>query len=260
MSISPSDALVAPNDLESNAIAAARVAIVGLGGLGCPAAIALLQAGIGRLLLIDDDVVDETNLHRQILYEEADVGTAKLPAAMRALQRLGARPEQLVAYPTRCLPDTARSVLADADVIVEGADNYATKFLVCDAAHLLGKPVVHGAAVAWRATVLTSSAGGRPCYRCIFEDLPTGPGAARNCDTAGVMGPVTGFAGALMAEQALRIVVGLPGAGTLHDYDGKDDQLRVLALSAREDCPLCGDQPTILDLQEARYLGPSCAA
>jgi adenylyltransferase/sulfurtransferase len=251
---------VTPQDLESNAIASASVAIVGLGGLGCPAAIALLQAGVGRLLLIDDDVVDETNLHRQILYEEADIGTAKLPAALRALQRLGARPDQLRACPTRCLPDTARAVLADADVIVEGADNYATKFLVCDAAHLLGKPVVHGAAVAWRATVLTSAAGGRPCYRCIFEDLPTGPGATRNCDTAGVMGPVTGFAGALMAEQALRLLTGFSSAGTLHDYDGKTDRLRVIALASRDDCPLCGKQPSILDLEEARYLAASCAA
>lgn len=244
----------------SSKIANASVAIVGLGGLGCPAAVALLQAGIGRLLLIDDDTVDETNLHRQILYQDEDVGASKLPAAMRALQRLGARPEQLLPYPTRCLPETAREVLRQADVILEGADNYATKFLVCDAAHLLGKPVVHGAAVGWRATVLSSAAAGRPCYRCIFEDLPTGPGAARNCDTAGVMGPVTGFAGALMAEHALRLLAGISSAGTLHDYDGKTDRMRELSLSPRDGCPLCGSTPTILDLSEARYLGASCAA
>jgi adenylyltransferase/sulfurtransferase len=244
----------------SSKIASASVAIVGLGGLGCPAAIALVQAGVGRLILIDDDTVDETNLHRQILYQDEDVGTPKLPAAVRALQQLGARPEQLLPYPTRCVPETAGEVLKLADVILEGADNYATKFLVCDAAHLLAKPVVHGAAVGWHATVLSTAATGRPCYRCIFEDLPTGPGAARNCDTAGVMGPVTGFAGALMAEHALRLLSGMPSAGTLHDYDGKTDRLRELALSPREDCALCGSTPSILDLSEARYLGGSCAA
>lgn len=240
--------------------AAASVALVGLGGLGCPAAVALLQAGVGRLLLIDDDTVDETNLPRQILYQDEDIGQPKLPAAMRALQRFGARPEQLVPYPTRCVPETALEVLGTADVIVEGADNYATKFLVADAAHLLGKPVIHGAAVGWHATVLSSAATGRPCYRCIFEDLPTGPGAARNCDNAGVMGPVTGFAGALMAEQALRTLAGISSVSTLHDYDGKTDRLRVISLSARDSCLLCGSNPTILDLNEARYLGASCAA
>jgi adenylyltransferase/sulfurtransferase len=228
--------------------------------LGCPAAIALAQAGVGRLLLIDDDTVDETNLHRQILYQDDDIGQPKLPAAIRGLQRIGARPEQLLPFPTRCLPDTAREILSGADVILEGADNYATKFLVCDAAHLLGKPVVHGAAVGWRATVLTSAAAGRPCYRCIFEDVPTGQGAALNCDTVGVMGPVTGFAGALMAEQVLRTLAGAPAAGTLYDFDGKKDRLRSVQLSARHDCPLCGSAPIILDLAEARYLGASCAA
>jgi len=237
------------------------VAIVGLGGLGCPAALALVQAQVGRLILIDDDLVDETNLHRQILYGDDDIGKPKVPAAIQSLGRFRARPEQLLARSARCLPETARDLLSDADLILEGADNYATKFLVCDAAFLLGKPVVQGAAVGWRATVLATAATARPCYRCIFEDLPVGPGAAQSCDTAGVMGPLTGFAGALMAELGLQLLTDTStSSGTLYSYDGKLDQLRHARLSPRAACPLCGERPSIVDLNETRYLGAPCAA
>jgi molybdopterin/thiamine biosynthesis adenylyltransferase len=240
-------------------LAEKTIALVGVGGLGCPAALALCKAGIGRLLLIDDDVVDETNLHRQILYSEADVGQRKLPAAVAALQR-EASGTQVRAVNDRCLPDNALQLLRDADLILEGADNYATKFLVADAGHLLGKPVVHGAAVGWLATVFAVSPAGLPCYRCIFEDVPNDAQSAPNCDSVGVMGPLTGFAGALMADLALRALTDGSDFGALYGYDGKTDRLRRTVLMARASCPLCGDRCVIKDTNESRYLAPSCAA
>ncbi len=231
-----------------------RVALVGLGGLGCPAALALAEAEVD-LLLLDDDEVELTNLHRQVLYEESDVGRPKLEAARDALVRRGARAERLELRPTRFLPETSSEILTDVDLVLEGSDNFATKFLTADACHLAGVPVVHGAAIRWRATAWLVAPDGRPCYRCLFEDLPRG--AQQNCDTAGVMGPVVGFAGAVMAELALRWLQGdTSAAGHVWTYDGSSDRLRQVMVAPRADCPLCGHQPSILDIRESRYLDP----
>jgi molybdopterin/thiamine biosynthesis adenylyltransferase len=236
------------------------VLLVGLGGLGCPAALALVEAGVGRLLLCDDDVVDETNLHRQVLFGEADVGGDKLEAAERALApRAQASGTQLELVRTRLLPDNARSLVGRADVVVEGADNFATKFLVADACHLERRPLVHGAGIRWVATALAVRGEGRPCYRCLFEDLPA-RAAQPNCDSAGVMGPVVGLAGAIMAELTLRILHDKAAYGVLWSLDGKVDRLRQHAVSAREGCALCGSAPSIRSVEEARYLSSVRAA
>jgi molybdopterin/thiamine biosynthesis adenylyltransferase len=236
------------------------VLIVGLGGLGCPAALALTRAGVGRLLLCDDDVVDETNLHRQILFRAEDVGHDKLEAAERALAPVArSSGTKLELVRSRLLPDNARELVRRADVVVEGADNFATKFLAADACHLEARPVVHGAGVRWNATAWAVLAGGQPCYRCLFEDLPP-RGAQPNCDSAGVMGPVVGLAGAIMAELALRVLNGGAVAGQLWTLDGKTDQLRQVVVQAREDCALCGPRRSIVNVEEARYLSGTRAA
>lgn len=235
-----------------------RVLLIGLGGLGCPAALALTRAGVGTLVLCDDDSVDEGNLHRQILYAEADVGADKLDAAERALSPVardsGTHIELLR---ERFLPENARRMARDADLVVEGADNFATKFLAADACHLEGRPLVHGAGLRWHGTAWAVTPRGQPCYRCLFEDVPTG--AQPSCDSAGVMGPVVGIVGALMAELALRTLVGRSPRGEVWTLDGKADNLRRVPVSARADCPLCGSQPSIRDVHEARYAAASRA-
>jgi molybdopterin/thiamine biosynthesis adenylyltransferase len=235
------------------------VLLIGLGGLGCPAALALVHAGVAELALCDDDVVDEGNLHRQILYGGADVGKDKLDAAEAALgaaaQRSGTR---LRLVRERFLPENARRLARDVDIVVEGADNFATKFLAADACFLERRPVVHGAGIRWVGTAWSVAAEGRPCYRCLFEDVPTGPQA--NCDSAGVMGPMVGIVGALMAELALRVLCGRPAHGELWSLDAKREALRKISLQARPGCPLCGTAASIRDTEESRYLPGTRAA
>jgi molybdopterin/thiamine biosynthesis adenylyltransferase len=236
------------------------VLIVGLGGLGCPVALVLARAGVGRLLLCDDDVVDETNLHRQILFGAADIGQDKLDVAARSLTSIARESgTQIELVRSRLLPDNARALVSRADVVVEGADNFATKFLAADACYLERRPVVHGAAIRWIATAWAVGATGQPCYRCLFEDLPA-RGAQPNCDTAGVMGPVVGLAGAIMAELALRVLNGRACEGQLWTLDGKTDRLREMRVHPRASCALCGPRRSIVNVDESRYSSGTRAA
>jgi len=241
------------------AAAGGRVLLIGLGGLGCPAALALVRAGVSELALCDDDVVDEGNLHRQILYGASDVGKDKLDAARASLEAAAARSgTRLRLVRERFLPDNARRLAREVDVVVEGADNFATKFLASDACFLEGRPVVHGAGIRWVGTAWSVAGAGQPCYRCLFEDVPTGPQAS--CDSAGVMGPVVGMVGALMAELVLRVLSGRPAHAELWSFDGKRDTLRKVAVAARAGCPLCGAGASIRDTDESRYLSGTRAA
>lgn len=233
-----------------------RALVVGAGGLGCSALTALAASAV-EFVLVDDDVVDETNLHRQILYTDADVGRSKLEAARDALVRLGVSASRIELVYGRVLPENARELVATVDVVLEGADNYATKFLLADACGLERRPIVHGAAVGWDATVMSVGLS-PPCYRCLFEDLPENPGG--NCDSIGVMGPVVGFAGALMADQALRILSGEPTFGCVYSLHGKSARVRSVRVHARASCPLCGSEPRIRAITEELYTTAlSCA-
>ncbi len=217
--------------------ARARVLLIGVGGLGSPCAIALARAGIGTLGFVDDDVVERTNLHRQILFTDADVGRSKIEAARDALHAL-APDLVLEGQETRILPRNADELVAAYDLVVEGSDNFATKFLTADACARLGVPVVHGASVRWIGTVLAVDAKAKPCYRCLFEDVPRGD--APNCAEAGVMGPVVGIVAALQADLALALIDGSDVAGTLVTVDGKAELLRRRRLRPRADCKNTG--------------------
>lgn len=213
-------------------------AVVGVGGLGCPAALALAEAGVD-LRLIDEDAVERSNLHRQVLFTDADLGRRKVDAARAALLAL-APALRIEAHPEHLVPGRAEALLRGAAVIVEGSDNLPTKFLTADVARRLGVPVVHGACVAWHGTVLPVGWGDGACYRCVFEEVP--PDEATNCAIAGVYGPVTSVVGALMAADALRLLRGDRGAaGHLARYDGWNQSFRATKFARRGDCPLCGD-------------------
>ena len=233
------------------------IVLVGAGGIGAPAALALAAAGVRALRVADDDRVELSNLHRQILFADADVGRLKLDAFADALRRrFPATAIEL--HHGRALPTTVAALVAGASVVVDATDNFASRFLLADACALSGVPVVHAAAVRWTATVMAVSARGRPCYRCLFEDIPTDD--APDCATAGVAGPVCGVAGALAADRALRVLAGDGRAhGSIVTFDGRRDLLRSVAVRARPACPLCGDAPALPDLDPRRY-SPSCGA
>ncbi len=214
------------------------VLIVGLGGLGCPAALALAKAKVGHLVLCDDDLVDETNLHRQVLYRKDDVGRDKLDAAKDALEREGALRVSLIR--SRILPENALDMCAGVDLVLEGADNFPTKFLVADACHLTGRPVIHGAGIRFSGTAWSVAPHGRPCYRCLFEDLLPRE-QAPNCQEAGVFGPVVGVLGALLADLALDSLAGdYSRTGEVYTFDALRLTMRAVPVTARADCALCG--------------------
>jgi len=236
-----------------------RLLIVGLGGLGCPALSVLARANEVELWLCDDDVVELSNLHRQTLYRDADVGRDKLDAAQQALIASGVAPERLVPVRSRLLPENARQLIGQVDLVLEGADNYATKFLAADAAHLEARPIIHGAAVRWVATAWAVAATGGPCYRCLFEDLPP-EGVGPSCAEAGVLGPVPGVIGALQGAEAVRLLRGETPAftGRLIQYDSGPMSFRTIRFNPNPSCAVCGTAPHIVELDPARYPAPSC--
>jgi adenylyltransferase/sulfurtransferase len=229
------------------------IAIVGVGGIGHPAVAALARSG-AALRLIDDDKVEPSTLHRHAFALESDVGHPKTSVAWRMA---GGRDEDRI-IAGRVAPDCALEWLAGADVVIEGSDNFATKFLVADACGLLGIPSVHGAAVGWVGTVMSVAPRESACYRCVFEEVPRGD--AVDCASAGVYGPVTTVIGALMAAHAIRLARGdRTLAGVVARYDGWQQRFRSSAMPRRAECPLCGTR-TIHSLDPERYSPPECAA
>lgn len=226
-----------------------KALVVGIGGLGCPAATALALSGaFDTIGIADDDEVDVTNLHRQILFSDDDVGKPKVECAARALRKLDVRVEE---HHTRLLPAVAIDLVSKYDVVLEGADNFPTKFLAADACRLARRPIVHAAAVRWHGTALAVGARGQPCYRCLFEDVPREH--APNCADAGVIGPMVGVVAAAQADLALSILAGRDVSGTLFTFDGKTLESRRRRLEARPSCPLCGDARSIRDITYERY-------
>jgi molybdopterin/thiamine biosynthesis adenylyltransferase len=236
----------------SDRLAALRILLVGTGGVGAPCALALAEAGVGTLVLADEDRVELVNLHRQLLFVESDIGQSKLDAAKRALETR--RPAISVElFHGRALPATANELLRSVDAVVDATDNFASRFLLADACRLAGKPVVHAAAIRWIGTVVSTGPRGAPCYRCLFEDLPD---TAPDCATAGIVGPVCGVIGGIAAEMALSAALGEARlTGRVATFDGLSDELRLLPVARRNDCVLCGHAPTIVDLVETRYTG-----
>jgi adenylyltransferase/sulfurtransferase len=229
------------------------VLVVGAGGLASPVLRLLARAGTVQITVVDDDTVDESNLHRQTLYTSDDVGASKIERAARKIRDLspGIRVRGIRG---RFVPGTAMDLLASQDLVVEGADNLATKFLVADAARLAGVPAVQAGAVRWAGwafCALPDSA----CLRCLFEDIPTGQ--VETCAQAGVVGPVVGVIGGLQAALALRFLRGERPGGELWHLDALRGSLRKTLVRRRSDCLLCAGE--IRDLRTERYTA-ACAA
>ncbi|MGE0867652.1 MAG: molybdopterin-synthase adenylyltransferase MoeB [Kofleriaceae bacterium] len=219
----------------------AKVLCIGAGGLGSPSSMYLAAAGVGTLGMIDDDLVDESNLQRQILHGIDRVGTPKVDSAELTLRRLN--PDVVVnKHRTRITSENALDLIARYDVIIDGADNFPTRYLVNDAALRLGKPVVHASIFRFEGQLTVFPANGGPCYRCLFPEPPP-VDQAPSCVEAGVLGVLPGVMGVLQATEAIKLVLGSGQslAGRLLVYDALQAQFRELRLRRDPTCPTCGD-------------------
>lgn len=219
--------------------------VVGAGGLGGPAILVLASAGVGRLVLVEDDVVETSNLNRQPLFGEADVGARKAAAAVARLRTLFPS-AAIEARDERFSPANAVELARAADVIVDGSDNFATKFLANDAALRARRPLVHGGVLRTTAQLLSVVPGGLGgCLRCLFE-APPPAGSVPSCADAGILGPVAGLAGSLMGAEALRVLAGERGAyeGRLLVLEARTARSRLVLVRKRPGCAACaGTQP-----------------
>lgn len=228
-----------------------KALVVGAGGLGSPAALYLAAAGVGTLGIADFDTVDLSNLHRQILHRTQDVGRRKTDSAAATIRALN--PEVTVRlHQERLTPENALEVLRPYDVVVEGSDNFPTKYLVSDACVLSAKALVMGAVYQFEGQIGVFIPGG-PCYRCIFPEPPP-PGAVPSCQEAGVLGAVPGLIGSLQASETLKLLlqVGNTLAGRFLVFDALHTEFMELEIARNPDCPACGEHATMAEPSDYR--------
>ncbi|MFL5982005.1 MAG: molybdopterin-synthase adenylyltransferase MoeB [Gaiellaceae bacterium] len=225
-----------------------KVLLVGAGGLGSPASLYLAAAGVGRIGIVDADVVDESNLQRQIVHSTERLGEAKVDSAKRTIEALNPDVE-VVTYQERLTSENVERILADGwDVIVDGADNFPTRYLVNDASIWHGVPVVHGSIYRFEGQVTVFKPGEGPCYRCLFP-VPPPPELAPSCAEGGVLGVLPGVIGSLQANEALKLALGIGDTlvGRLLLFDALSGEFNEVKLRRDPDCPVCGEHPTITD-------------
>ena len=233
---------------------AARVLLVGAGGLGSPAALYLAAAGIGTLGIVDGDRVDASNLQRQVLHDINGIGRLKVETAIERLTALN--PDVVLeAHPTRLDADNAIGLMDGYDLVVDGSDNFPTRYLINDASLHLGVPVVHGSIFRFEGQLSVFSPYNGPCYRCLFP-LPPPPELAPSCAEAGVLGVLPGIIGSLQAMEAIKLIldVGEPLVGSLLTYDALDEHFQTLRIERDPACPACHDPaapPPLVDYDEA---------
>lgn len=223
------------------ALREARVLVVGAGGLGSPALLYLAAAGVGTIGVIDDDLVENSNLQRQVIHRDADIGTPKVQSAQRAMQAqnpaVNVRP-----YHRRLTPEIAHELFAEYDLILDGTDNFDTRYLSNAAAHAAAKPLISGALSQWEGQLsVFDPATGTPCYQCIFPEAPAAE-LAPSCAEAGVLSPLPGVVGSMMAAEAIKLITGAgtPLRGEMLIYDALYGESRKFTLKPRADCPICG--------------------
>jgi molybdopterin/thiamine biosynthesis adenylyltransferase/rhodanese-related sulfurtransferase len=226
----------------------ARVLTIGTGGLGAPLGLYLAAAGVGHLGLVDFDVVDDSNLQRQVTFTTADIGKPKSEAAKARLSALNPLID-IVSYETRLTSDNALELFKDYDIIVDGTDNFPTRFLVNDACILLGKPNVYGSIFRFEGQATVFGNPGGPCYRCLYPEPPP-PGLVPSCAEGGVLGVLPGIVGSIQAMETIKLILGTgePLVGRLLLFDALAMRFRELKLKRNPDCPMCGDHRTITKL------------
>ena len=227
---------------------AAKVLLVGAGGLGAPLGLYLAAAGVGRIGLVDFDVVDFTNLQRQVIHSTKDVGRKKLDSA--AEKMLGINPNISIArHEVALTSENALDILRDYDIVVDGTDNFPTRYLVNDACVLLGKPNVYGSIFRFEGQATVFAYEGGPCYRCLYPEPPP-PGLVPSCAEGGVLGILPGTIGLIQATETLKLILGIgePLVGRLLLYDALGMRFRELKLRKNPECPICGEHPTVTRL------------
>ncbi|HER26049.1 MAG TPA: molybdopterin-synthase adenylyltransferase MoeB [Rhodospirillales bacterium] len=232
-----------------------KVLVIGAGGLGSPVILYLAAAGVGTIGVVDDDVVDLSNLQRQIVHTTGAVGTAKVESARKTIAAIN--PEiNLVMHNERIAPGNALDLIADYDLVTDGSDNFATRFLVNDACYFAAKPLVSAAILRFDGQLYTfrphdkdDDGNSLPCYRCLFPEAPP-PGQIPTCAEAGVLGALCGTMGSLQATEVIKELIGIGDslAGSILIYEGLATEFRKIKVKADPGCPLCGESPSITDL------------
>jgi len=225
----------------------AKVLIIGAGGLGSPISIYLTLAGVGMIGIVDFDTVDLSNLQRQILHQNDDIGRPKVESAMETLRAYN--PDvNVIAHEEPLTSENAMGIVGDYDIIINGADNFPARYLVNDAAYLSGKPLVDGSILIFdgQATVFIPEHG---CYRCLFPEPPP-PGEVPSCAEAGVLGMLPGLVGSIQAIETVKLLLGIGRSlsSRLLLIDALNMEFREVKIRRRPECPLCGDNPTVLEL------------
>lgn len=226
----------------------AKVLMVGAGGLGSPSAYYLAAAGVGTIGIIDNDVVDISNLQRQILHANDRVGTPKVESAKKTLE--GLNPDvKVIPYQAKLTSENIREILKDYDLVVDGCDNFPTRYLVNDACVLMGKPNVHGSIFQFEGQATVFYPGKGPCYRCLYPEPPPAE-MAPSCAEAGVLGVLPGLVGVIEALEAIKLILGKGETlvGRLLHFNTLTMEINSLKLRRDPNCPLCGDHPTIKEL------------
>jgi molybdopterin/thiamine biosynthesis adenylyltransferase len=229
-------------------IAEAKVFIIGAGGLGCPVGYYLTAAGVGTIAMIDNDTVEISNLQRQIAHSMDTIGMPKVESAKKTFEALN--PDvNIVALKKRISKDDILGLISDYDIVVDGSDNFPTRYLVNDACVMAKKPLVSGAILRFEGQVTTIMPGEGPCYRCLFEEPPP-PGLVPSCQEAGVLGVLPGVIGGLQATEVLKLILGKGDIlkGELLIYNALKTTFRKVKVPKNPSCPLCGEHPAITEL------------
>ena len=226
----------------------AKVIIIGAGGLGCPVGYYLTAAGVGTIALVDNDTVEMSNLQRQIAHSVNTIGMPKVESAQKAFNALN--PDvNIIPLKIRLSKDNIIDLIRDYDIVVDGSDNFPTRYLVNDACVMSGKPLVSGAILRFEGQVTTLIPGDGPCYRCLFEEPPP-PGLVPSCQEAGVLGVLPGVIGGLQATEVLKLILGKGEVlkGELLIYNALKTTFRKVKIPRNPSCPVCGENPSITEL------------